>query len=513
VSIETISTFRGTSRRSDDFASSWLQLASASSATNETTAAQRRGRVIASEQTTESTGAGIVARSSLRLGPADRFLLLVDRELRRRALHGFQAVLAVELEGALDDAKCKALAAAWSDALAEQPRATARLARRWLGLGPWRLEAAAAAPSFRVRPRASSDLLALASERLNAPLDPTRDPLVDLEVERGAARLALRWWHPAMDERGAELLLHDVARRFDASNVGDDSRSSSPSTLPRPSAFTPPTTGMTFGARRAAFRAARKRLDELTSRTPFTLAPTPTPTPQTAVAVSAGSWHVNATTLDAAESARFLAASDERFGPRGEGLAQAALVFEALARLAPDDCELALPLSVQLRPPRAHGPIAANALSFLWLALPASAARDRDALARTLRETMRRKVAALEERDAWALLEFGRWLPTPLYRRELVRRDGSSRFSASLSTLGDLLGGARELFGARLRDAVALTAFPSPPSLGVVFSRAAGRLRVATTSAPSLVDAAAAQRLHELVVARARELALLSSPP
>jgi hypothetical protein len=442
-----------------------------------------------------------------RLGGADRFLLLLDREMRRLGLHGFQAVLAVELEGEMEESRRARLAASFRALLSSEPRGRARLARRF-GFGPLALAPRSARDepaAFRERTGASPDLLVFARERWNEPLDPERDALIDLELERtrGATRLALRWWHPILDERGAELLLRELSRR--ETGGGEPPAATAPD----------PAAGMSFLRRRAAFKAARLRLEQLTQGAPFRL-----PAPAEAGALRDASWRVEADRLEPDETSRFLAAADAGFGARGEGLAQAALLFGALADAAGDgkeSLELALPVSVQLRPPRARGPIGANALSFFWYALPVATARDRDLGAARLRELARAKVAAGEEVDAAALLELGRWLPLPLYRKELPRADGSARFSAAISTLGELLaagaaiGGARaggaELFGMPIRDALALTAFPAPPGLGVVFSRAGGALRISTCHAPALVDPGAARRLHERLVARARELA------
>jgi hypothetical protein len=91
-------------------------------------------------------------------------------------------------------------------------------------------------------------------------------------------------------------------------------------------------------------------------------------------------------------------------------------------------------------------------------------------------------------------------MPLSIYRRELVRRDGSSRFSATLSTVGEVLNGARELFGLPLRDFVGLPAFPSPPGLGFAFSRAAGRLSIVTGAWSPDVARPAATEIHRRIV-------------
>ena len=475
------------------------------------------GRKVRGSVLIDSDGSG--SRRSILgepLGPADRFLLLVDRDLRRRGFTGFQAALAVELDGAFDDAMRNRLAAALAGIAADEPRARARLGRR-AGIGPLRLLApkraieSSAPPLIDLDPSRAdgSAIETVALERMALPLDPSREPLFDLALARGrdVTRLVLRWWHPAFDERGAELLIRALSRRF----AGEPPAA--------PSALPSPTAGLPFRARHVASRRAIARLNRLTQAAPFEL-----PAASSADAASTRGWQLDVERLDETTTRQFLAASDAHFGLRGEGLAQIAALFHALAEeaehssgglvAATADKELSLPITVQLRPPRASGPLFANALLFLADAAKVGAARDRAGLAAALRSAAKRRIADGEEVDAAALLEFGRFLPLGRYQRELFRSDGSPRFSAHPSTLGEMFAGARELFGRPLLDALAFTAFPARPGLGVVFSRAAGRLRVATIHARGIVDSAAARRLHDRVVAelRLQAGATLSAP-
>lgn len=339
---------------------------------------------------------------------------------------------------------------------------------------------------------AASGLAPFVAARVNAPLDPRRDPLFDLAVrevagEGAAVRtlLVLRWWHPACDERGAELLLRELARAY----AGAAGRASIHGT--GDGAVDGASPG--FAERRAAFRRARRRLDELTAATPHSLAPP-------AGGREAFEWTFERTLLDAAATKKWLARAERGFGAKSEGLAQLALVARALAADAPEAAEVALPLTVQLRPPRARVPVLANELSFLWYSFAAAALRDQARFAPALLASARAKVAANEERDAAILLEQARRMPLTLYRRELVRRDGSTRFSASLSTLGEVLAGVQELFGAPMKDSLALTVFPSPPGIGFIFSRALDRLSVTTCAWNRDVAREAAAAIHARIV-------------
>jgi len=479
VSIETISTF---TRR---FAASHSTEATAAAPSS---AARRRPFIVP---------AILSARSrALRFGGADRFLLLVDRELRRAGATGFHGALGVELEGRLDRPR---LARAFDRLRRAHPRISARLVPA-SPLRDWRLEPdrgglareALAWANLRTvagaggGPAAAAfDLAPFVAERAAAPLDPTRDPLVDLavrELDGPRTQLVLRLWHPIVDERGAELLLRELSALDEeptAATAGDEPL---------------PCGDLTFAERRAAFRRARRRLDELTPAPPLRL-------PAGAADGAAARWTFERTRLDAAATTAWLARAEARYGLRGEGLAQLGAAARALADGAPDAAFVALPLTIQRRAPRARAPVASNALSFHWHAFAAGATRDEARFAAQLLASARARVAADEERDAVILMEQARRMPLAIYRRELLRRDGSARFTAALSTLGELLGGARELFGLPLVDAHAVTTFPSPPGLGLVFSRAAGRLSFTTVSWSRDVASGAAAALHRRIAA------------
>jgi hypothetical protein len=425
-------------------------------------------------------------RLAARFGGADRFILLIDRELRRAGATGFQAALGVELAGRLDRPR---LARAFDAVRRDHPRAGARLVpASWLR--DWRLTADRAALArdalawSSAHGEAAGGLAPFVAARVNAPLDPRRDPLFDLAVreiagEGAAARtlLVLRWWHPACDERGAELLLRELSQAYS----GAAGRARADGTVDGASAG--------FVERRAAFRRARRRLEELTAATPHSLA-------RPAARAGPFDWNFERTLLDATATTAWLARAEREFGARSEGLAQLALVARALAADAPAAAEVALPLTVQLRPPRARAPVLANELSFLWYSFAAAAVRDETRFAPALLATARAKVAGGEERDARVLLDEARRMPLTLYRRELLRRDGSTRFSASLSTLGEILSGVQELFGVPLKDSIALTVFPSPPGIGFIFSRALGRLAFTTCAWNRDVAPAAAAAIH-----------------
>jgi hypothetical protein len=413
---------------------------------------------------------------------------MLDHALRRAGATGFQASLGLEVEGRLDRPR---LARAFDAVRRAHPRLCARLVPA-RGLSDWHLRVDRSLlerenvtwTTARAEPGddGTDALTRFAAERTCAPLVPTAAPLVDLAVkELAPARtlLALRFWHPILDERGGELLLRELSSAYSGEPLREGGDEPAPLDAGGRS------------ERSAAFRRARARLAALTSAPPHRL---PAGAPD-----AAAEWHFERTVLDVAATDAWLARAQASSGPLGEGLAQLAIVARALAAGAPDDAPIALPLTVQLRPPRARAPVAANALSFLWYAFSAGATRDERGFAAQVLARAREKVAAGEERDASVLLERARRMPLSIYRRELLRRDGSSRFSATLSTIGEVLNGARELFGLPLRDFVGLPAFPTPPGLGFAFSRAAGRLSIVTGAWTRDVDRAAATAIHRRI--------------
>src|SRR6185295_17379230 len=111
---------------------------------------------------------------------ADRFMLLIDRELRQGGSIGFQAGFGVELRGRLDRPR---LARAFDAVRRAHPRAGARLAPA-RGLFDWRLvpDRALLAREAITWNRSAAPLLPAVVSRVNALLEPTRDPLFDLAI-------------------------------------------------------------------------------------------------------------------------------------------------------------------------------------------------------------------------------------------------------------------------------------------------------------------------------------------
>lgn len=420
-----------------------------------------------------------------RIAPTDRFFLTLDRVLRKAGTAGFQAVLAVDLHGTLDPVR---LHESWTELLDAFPQGRCRLGR-WLGVGPycWKGAPRSSADSFRREPEGAEENAEDAALRaLNEPLDPAREPLVDVRVRRLGTdhwRVTLRWNHALMDEKGAELTLQELSRRY--LREGE---------APRAPARIGPELPTTLRSRREGLLAARGLLGELTEASPTAL-PAPTSPP------ARTGWRIQRSMLGAAEDEQLRQHLTTHYGAANEALGQIGLSLHALATVAPETPVLATPISVQLRPTRARAPLFSNELSFLFHALPREVLADEAALGRHLQEAARQKVLGGEVENSMLMLQIGRWLPLWAYQREQDHASGGPRFSLFVSTVGDLLGGADRLMGCEVRDGIALTAFP-PPCLGVIFSRSGGRQSITTVHSPAHVDSAAAAHFHQTLRAK-----------
>ena len=423
---------------------------------------------------------------------ADRFFLMLDRELRARGLEGCQSTLGVDLEGPLEPEK---LGRCLAELVAEQREMRFRLGRlAWLG--PWIWKDGPEEPEIlRLDTEVASGSLADACTReLSVPLRPGRDPLLQLRLQPLAGerwRVLLRWFHAWTDERGAELILRELDRRY-RGEVG----SALPTRVPGsglPAAFS---------ERRALFHRAKTRLSEIPP-----LSPCPFSMPLArSCRPDRPPWLSWSHEFSEAESQALEQHWHRACGLRGEGLGQIGLTLHAVAVAFPELELVATPVSLQLRPARARGPLFGNALSFLFYAAPGDVARREPELSRHLAEETRRQVLAGADRETLALLDMGRWLPLPLYRREMRGPGGRPQYSVYASTVGELFGGIDDLFGCRIERTLALTAFP-PPGIGAIWSRSGGRLAVTTVFSPWLVPEQEAERVHETLRRRALELA------
>jgi hypothetical protein len=419
-----------------------------------------------------------------RLGPVDRFLLMIDRAARRAGLAGNLSAIALELGVPLDATRVEA---ALAPLLPRLPALRSRLALApILGWSRWSaVPGRRAADLVRVLDRPGTDVSAAATSAINEPLDPARDPLLDLRLSpspRGGSIAVLRWFHPLADARGADRLLAAV----DEIDAGRNP------VLEGPDPFARMTRGEFAGRR--GFRAARSLLEGGNGPPPVLLSPPATPV---------RGYALLPLSLEGREVAAAEASSRERFGGTGMNehllLASLRALHRFQVRRGAPRGPYAIPVTANLRPAGASGPVLGNFLSFFHLVASAAEVEDRAVLARSIREQQLRALGAGADRAMHALLRAGRWLPLRRYERERHRRDGAPRESVWFSNVGEVLEGRDRWLGAPLLDVGVATAVPHPPGALFLFFRRPGTLRAAVVHAEGVLDREGAYRLAEFL--------------
>ena len=148
--------------------------------------------------------------TSQRLNPADHFTLVLDYEIRKSGLAGNYCALVLELDGIPDPAeitrRCRQFASRF-------PLAVARLSRQGRQYA-WVPSSENSLP-FLISKQDTGDavsqqqcLLELVNK--GAPVSASAPFELHLIEAADHSLLVLRWFHPATDAKGAELVLHHL---------------------------------------------------------------------------------------------------------------------------------------------------------------------------------------------------------------------------------------------------------------------------------------------------------------
>ena len=379
------------------------------------------------------------------------------------AVSSSNALLAVHCAGAIDPERVRRSLDRFLEAC---PWPAARLRRPF----PWgKLHWAASGGADAARPPIRHQTVATAEDvrraidaEINAAIDPRREPPLRFVILDGAPEavgsgvLILTWFHPLMDPRGAQNLLHHLVH---LDHAGDAPWGS---TVP---AFARPADARSF---RERGRLARQSLAYM----------------QTLPRVQP----VSAPDLRRSGRVRF---RQVRF-TECESAAQpvrvtreiwwrVAVVGKAMLRLWEQrrvpDVPFLLPVAVDLRPKGDLGATFGNVLAFHFARFKPSDAADVRRLASMLREQMADAVRGghIEANDV--AMDFLQYRPLGFVRRAL-RRTGGETFSFNCADVTDFPPSLDRCFGPRVVNAYHVPAVPPRPGIGVFFNRCAGRTNV-----------------------------------
>ena len=339
-----------------------------------------------------------------------------------------------------------------------------------------------------VRQRAVATLEELGKEldvELNTAIDPRRDPPLrflildgapDLVSARGV--LVLTWFHPLMDPRGAQNLLHHLAHLD--SHAGDAPWGGA---VPD---FAPVTDQRPF---RERGRLARKSLEYMRSL-PGALPVSPATAPTGRVRFRQASF------VERDPAAGRTRATREiwwRLAVVGKAMR------ELWAQRGLPDVPFLLPVAVDVRPKGEPGPTFGNMLAFHFARFRPSDAADVPRLASALRGQMADAVRDGQIEANAVAMDFLQYRPVSMIRRAIRWTSGGETFSFNCADVMDFPAALDLCFGRRVVNAYHVPAVPPRPGIGVFFNRCAGRNNLVVAWIDGVVSEDDVTRIVEIV--------------
>jgi hypothetical protein len=395
-----------------------------------------------------------------KLNPADHFTLMMDHEIRASGLAGNFCGLVLELDGVPESGliaqRCREFARRF-------PRAVARLKRHgrqyvWNGDGTRELpfhhhKPAAAGANAGSREQLLLDILNRPTAALDAP--PAEVHLVE---EAGKSLLLLRWFHPACDAKGAELVLHHL---FQPDSSAAPAEAAGLETLLNKWRFREKA--------RLAWQAifTIRRLDRQASILPESVTPA-APRPG-----------LRLVRLDREQSARIMAQAVRHTGMAGVSLYFIGCLMRALEQTgsSPAGDAYCIPYAMNFRKAKALYPLFGNQVSFLFAQAGRRHVQSRETLFAHLREQHKQAIRSRQDHAMLPLMQLGSWLTLEKHGR-IVRRSphGRDRSSAWFSYTGDMYPEPAQLAGCNVSGLYQLSPVTLPPALGLLASRFDGRI-------------------------------------
>jgi hypothetical protein len=296
---------------------------------------------------------------------------------------------------------------------------------------------------------------------LNAAIDPRREgPLRFLILDGppgragAASALVMTWFHPLMDPRGAQNLLHHLSVLDD--HPGD-----------APWGTAPPVFALIQDGRplRERGRLARQSVAYMRSVSRI-LSVSPR------LARNGPVWFRRESFVDRDPAASANRATREiwwRLAVVGKALR------EVWARRGLPDRPVLLPIAVDLRRKGEPGPTFGNMLAFHFARFRPSDTADIPRLASALRSQMADAVRQGQIEANEVAMTFLQYRPLPMIRRAVRWISGGDAFSFNCADVAEFPAPLARCFGRRVVNAYHVPAVPPRPGIGVFFNRCAGR--------------------------------------
>lgn len=425
-----------------------------------------------------------------RLNPADHFTLLMDHEVRKSGLAGNYCALVLELEGVPDHAEIARRCAGFAGRF---PLAVARLSRQgrqyaWLPSDDDSLPFEIAKLDEEVDDEGRGQQHLLDVINRVAPVSTTAPFKLHLLESADHSLLALRWFHPAADAKGAELVLHHL---FDDSQL-------TPQLQPAPVDRLQQQWGL-WQKIKLARRAVRnvRALDRHAS-----VLPVNTQRPADRLALKR-------VRFDTGQTAQIMAHARKHTGITGTTLYMIGCMMRAMEAAGATEVGEAycVPYAVSLRRRKALSPVFGNQVSFLFAQAQRDLVLSRKQLFAHLRDQNRAAIRQGLDYAMLPLMQAGSWLSLEKYGR-IVRVSPSKRERSSFwfSYTGDMEPEPVAIAGCRVQGMYQLSLITSPPGLGLLAGHFQGSLVLSYNYINSQVDTDWLERLTQAMTAELLDL-------
>jgi hypothetical protein len=423
-----------------------------------------------------------------RLNPADHFTLVLDHEIRKSGLAGNYCALVLELDGIPEHAEIARRCSAFARRF---PLAVARLSRQgrqyaWVPSGDDSLP-------FQVSQLDTDDAACLQQRLLEivnqgAPVSASAPFELHLIEATDHSLLVLRWFHPATDAKGAELVLQQL---FSDSQAAQQSQPSPVERLQQPWSW-----WRKFRLGRQAVLNIRG-LDRHASVLP--------PEPQR----PADRLTLKLVRYDMVQTAQILENARKQSGMTGTTLYLIGCMMRAMeaAGATQEGDAYCVPYAVNLRRRKALSPLFGNQVSFLFAQAGRDMLRSRPRLFSHLREQNRAAIRQGLDHAMLPLMQAGSWLSLDKYGR-IVRNSpgGRERSSFWFSYTGEMEPEPEAIADCRVRGMYQVSQVSSPPGLGLLGSIFRGRLVLSYNCINNQVQGDWLERLTQAMTAELLDL-------
>ncbi len=384
----------------------------------------------------------------------------MDHEIRKSGLAGNYCALVMELEGVPDHTE---IAQRCTDFTGRFPLVVARLSRQgrqyaWIPSDdnslPFQVSKLDKDPGGATcRQRLLKIINKSAAVSASAPFE------LHLIESADRSLLALRWFHPASDAKGAELVLHHL---FNNSQLYLPQ-----SPLPVDRLLRQWGLWRKFSLARQAVHNIH-RLDRQASVLPVV-----------DTQCSADRLALKLVCYDREQTARIMAHARQHTGMTGTALYLIGCMMRAMeaAGVTQAGDAYCVPYAVNLRRRKALSPVLGNQVSFLFAQAGRDLVRSRQQLFAQLADQNRAAIRQGLDHAMLPLMQAGSWLSLDRYGR-IVRDSPSKRERSSFwfSYTGDMEPEPVAIAGCQVRGMYQISQVTSPPGLGVLACNFQGRL-------------------------------------